>query len=97
MALVGATHRALAIPRTHRVRMLASGTVATQIAGSIGAALVGATLSRWSVSVVYASSGILMAISVLGFLLVPRFKEFLELDHERVQNWYVKEYPQVFV
>jgi hypothetical protein len=97
MALVGATHRALAIPRTHRVRMLASGTVATQIAGSIGAALVGATLSRWSVSIVYASFGILMASSVLGFLLVPRFKEFLELDHDRVQNWYVNEYPHVFV
>jgi hypothetical protein len=38
-----------------------------------------------------------MAISVLGFLLVPRFKEFLELDHERVQNWYINEYPHVFV
>jgi len=97
MALVGATHRALAIPRTHRVRMLASGTVSTQIAGSIGAALVGATLSRWNVSIVYASFGFLMAISVLGFLLVPRFKEFLELDHERVQNWYINEYPHVFV
>ena len=97
MALVGATHRALAIPKSHRVRMLASGTVSTQIAGTIGAALVGVSLERWAVPMVYTGFGVLMAIFVLGFVLVPRFREFLELDHDRIQDWYVREYPQVFV
>lgn len=96
MALVGATHRALAIPKSHRVRVLAAGSVTTQIAGATGAAIVGGALEHWDVSVVYAGFGILMAISVLGFCLVPRFKEFLELDHEEIVDWYPRQYPHVF-
>lgn len=96
MALVGATHRTLAIPRSHRVRMLAAGSVTTQIAGAAGPAIVGVALGHWSVSVVYAGFGILMAISVLGFCLVPRFKEFLDLDHEEIVDWYPRQYPHVF-
>jgi MFS family permease len=97
MALVGATHRALAIPKSYRVRMLASGSVSTQVAGAIGPALVGVALARWSVPVVYATFGALMASSVLGFLLVPRFKEFLTLEHEHIEDWYALQYPHVFV
>lgn len=40
MSLVGATHRALAIPREYRVRMFAAGAMATQVAGALGPALV---------------------------------------------------------
>ncbi len=97
MALVGAAHRALAIPKSYRVRMLASATVTTQVAGAIGPALVGVALAHWSVPVVYATFGVSMALSVLGFLLVPRFKEFLALDHEHIEDWYAREYPHVFV
>jgi len=96
MALVGATHRALAIPQSHRVRMLASGTVSTQVAGAIGPALVGLALAHQPVAVVYAGFGVLMALSVLGLLLVPRFREFLELGHADIEDWYVREYPHVF-
>jgi MFS family permease len=96
MGLVGATHRALAIPKSHRVRLLAAGNVSTQIAGAIGPAIVGIALAHWSVSAVYAGTGILMAISVLGFCLVPRFKEFLELGHEHVEDWYRLQYPHIF-
>lgn len=97
MALVGATHRALAIPRSYRVRMLASGSVSTQVAGAIGPALVGVALAHWSVPVVYASFGALMAASVLGLLLVPRYKEFLSLEHEHIEDWYARQYPHIFV
>jgi MFS family permease len=96
MGLVGATHRALAIPQTHRVRMFAASSMATQIAGAIGPALVGMALLHWSVDVVYSAFGILMAISVLGFLKVPRLKEFLNLGHEQVVDWYQHQYPGVF-
>ena len=96
MSMVGATHRALAIPQSHRVRMNAAGSMTTQIAGAVGPALVGAALVHWSVSVVYAGFGILMAMSVLGFVLVPRFKEFLELDHEHAVDWYSRQYPHLF-
>ncbi len=96
LALVGATHRALAIPRAFRVRMLASTTMTTQIAGALGPAIVGLALVHWSVSVVYASFGVLMGISVLGFLFVPRLKEFFSHSHDEIVDWYSREYPEVF-
>ncbi|CAM4000938.1 MFS transporter [Roseateles saccharophilus] len=96
MALVGATHRALAIPRSHRVRMLAAGAVSTQVAGAAGPALVGIALAHWAVPAVYAGCGLLMAVSVLGLCRVPRLREFLELDHAHVVDWYPRQYPRVF-
>ena len=96
MGLVGATHRALAIPQTHRVRIFAASSMATQVAGAIGPALVGMALARWSVDAVYTAFGLLMAISVLGFLWVPRLKEFLSLEHEQVVDWYLHQYPKEF-
>lgn len=96
MGLVGATHRALAIPQTHRVRIFAASSMATQVAGAIGPALVGVALTRWSVDAVYTAFGLLMATSVLGFLWVPRLKEFLSLGHEQVVDWYLHQYPKVF-
>lgn len=96
MALVGATHRALAIPRGYRVRMFAAASMTTQIAGAIGPALVGMALGSWSVGVVYTAWGLLMATSVLGLLLVPRLEEFLSLGHGQVADWYQHQYPAVF-
>lgn len=96
MGLVGATHRALAIPQSHRVRIFAASSMATTVAGAIGPALVGMALARWSVDAVYTAFGLLMAISVLGFLWVPHLKEFLSLEHEQVVDWYLHQYPKEF-
>lgn len=96
MSLVGATHRALAIPRDYRVRLIAAGSMTTQVAGALGPALVGLALARWNVSAVYTAWGLLMAVSVLGFLRVPRFREFLSLGHADVADWYRRQYPAVF-
>lgn len=96
MGLVGATHRALAIPREYRVRMFAAASMSTQVAGAIGPALVGMALARYSVTAVYAAWGLLMATCVLGFLVVPRLREFLSLGHEEVVDWYRRQYPLVF-
>jgi MFS family permease len=96
MSLVGATHRALALPRDYRVRLIAAGSMTTQVAGALGPALVGMALARWHVSAVYTAWGLLMAVSVLGFLLVPRFREFLTLGHDDVADWYRREYPAAF-
>lgn len=96
MALVGATHRALAIPQNYRVRIFAASSMSTQVAGAIGPALVGIALTRWSVNAVYTAFGLLMATSVLGFLWVPRLKEFFSLGHEAAADWYAHQYPQIF-
>ena len=96
LALVGATHRALAIPQHYRVRIFAASSMSTQIAGAIGPALVGMALVRWNVNAVYMAFGLLMSTSVLGFLWVPRLREFLTLNHTDVVNWYGRQYPQVF-
>jgi MFS family permease len=96
MSLVGATHRALAIPRDYRVRLIAASAMSTQVAGAIGPALVGMALASYSVTAVYMTWGLLMATCVLGFLLVPRFKEFLTLDHQGATDWYRRQYPTAF-
>jgi hypothetical protein len=49
------------------------------------------------VDAVYTAFGLLMATSVLGFLWVPRLKEFLSLGHEHVVDWYLHQYPKVFM
>lgn len=96
MGLVGATHRALAVPRAYRVRMFAAGSMATQLAGAIGPALVGMALASYSVKWVYTAWGLLMATCVLGLLAVPRLKEFLTLGHDEIADWYRLQYPTVF-
>ena len=96
LALVGATHRSLAIPQAFRVRMLAATTMTMQIAGALGPAIVALLLVHWSVKVVYASFGVLMGVSVLGFLFVPRLKEFLSHNHDEIVDWYSRQYPEVF-
>lgn len=96
MSLVGATHRALALPRDYRVRLIAAGSMTTQIAGVLGPALVGMALASHGVTAVYTAWGLLMAASVLGFLRVPRFREFLTLSHDEVDDWYRRQYPRVF-
>ncbi|UTH75615.1 MFS transporter [Chromobacterium sp. IIBBL 290-4] len=96
MSLVGATHRSLALPKDYRVRLYAVSALCTQTAGAIGPALVGAALLHWSVGAVYGAAGLLMMASVPGMLWVPRFREFLTLNHEQATDWYRREYPQVF-
>jgi hypothetical protein len=53
-------------------------------------------LVRYSVTWVYTAWGLLMATCVLGFLAVPRLKEFLTLDHAAIGDWYRLQYPAVF-
>jgi len=96
MSLVGATHRALAVPQAYRVRMFAASSMSTQVAGALGPALVGVALAHHGVSAVYTVWGLLMAACVLGFLAVPRLKEFLTLDHAQATDWYRRQYPSVF-
>lgn len=96
LGLIGATHRALAVPQAFRTRMYAATQMSTQFASVLGPALVGLALTRWSVDAVYTAAGLLMATSVLGFVLVPRFKEFLSTEHRQVVDWYALQYPEVF-
>jgi MFS family permease len=96
MGLVGATHRALAMPQAYRVRLSAAGAMSTQVAGALGPALVGLALAHHGVSSVYTAWGLLMATCVLGLLAVPRLREFLTLEHDEVVDWYRREYPAIF-
>ncbi|QEL57342.1 MFS transporter [Chromobacterium paludis] len=96
MSLVGATHRSLGLPLDYRVRLSAVSSMSTQLAGAIGPALIGVALSRCSVATVYGAAGLLMMLSCLGYLWVPRFSEFLSLEHGQAADWYRREYPQVF-
>ena len=94
--LVGKTHRMLARPLAFRARMSAAAIMTVQLSQTLGPALAGLALVHWSVRTVYLVFGLLTAASSLGFFLVPGFRAFMALDHDEVDNWYGKRYPQVF-
>jgi MFS family permease len=96
MGLVGAMHRTLAIPKAFRVRILSASTMSTQLAGALGPAMVGVALVHWNVDGVYTSFGLVMATLALGFVFVPRAREFFNLSHDEVKDWYLHQYPNVF-
>jgi MFS family permease len=94
--LVGKTHRMLARPLAYRARMSAASIMTVQLSQTLGPAIAGVALLHWSVRTVYVVFGLLSASSALGFFLVPGFRAFMALDHDAVDNWYGKNYPQVF-
>jgi MFS family permease len=96
MALVGATHRSLAIPQNFRVRILAASMMTTQIAGILGPMIAGAALTRWAVGDVYACFGLATCLLAFGFVLIPRSREFFALGHDQVRDWFRHEYPDAF-
>ena len=94
--LVGKTHRMLARPLAFRARMTAASIMTTQLSQTVGPAVAGVALASASVRGVYLMFGLLSAASALGLFLIPGFREFMALDHDEVDNWYGRRYPQVF-
>lgn len=94
--LVGKTHRMLARPLAYRARMSAAAIMTVQISQSLGPAIAGMALTHWSVRTVYAMFGLACAASALGFFLIPGFRAFMALEHDEVDNFYARAYPQVF-
>ena len=94
--LVGKTHRMLARPLAYRARMSAAAIMTVQVSQTLGPAIAGLALTHWSVDVVYGVFGLLSATSALGFFLIPGFRAFMALEHDEVDDWYGRTYPQVF-
>ena len=94
--LVGKTHRMLARPLAFRARMTAASIMTTQLSQTVGPAVAGLALVHTSVRGVYLLFGLLSAASALGLFLIPGFRAFMALDHDAVDNWYGRTYPQVF-
>jgi MFS family permease len=96
MVLVGMTHRMLARPQAFRARMVAGVVTATNIAGTIGPALAGAALLRAEVGPVFVAFGLIGALAAAGLAIVPGFRAFMALDHEAVDNFYGRTWPDAF-
>ncbi len=96
MVLVGATHRALAIPKEFRLRISSVNKMSSQVASAIGPALAGIALLHWQLPTVYTAFSLIAAVLACCFVFIPRSKEFFELNHEQVNDWYQKEYPSGF-
>jgi MFS family permease len=94
--LVGKTHRMLARPLAFRARMTAASIMTTQLSQTVGPAVAGLALAHTGVRGVYLMFGLLSAASALGLFLIPGFRAFMALDHDAVDNWYGRRYPQVF-
>ena len=96
MTFVGRTHRMLARPIAFRARMSSAAIMTTQVSQTLGPAIAGAALAHWSVGAVYCGFGLAGVVAALGFFLIPGFRAFMALDHDEVDNWYARTYPQVF-
>ncbi|HEF5873695.1 TPA: MFS transporter [Burkholderia cenocepacia] len=96
MVLVGSTHRTLAIPKEFRVRMTSVNAMSTQVASALGPLLAGIALAHWPLPAVYSGFCLLASLMAVGFVLIPRSREFFELDHDQVVDWYRREYPEGF-
>ena len=94
--LVGKTHRMLARPLAYRARMSAAAIMTVQVSQTLGPAIAGMALTHWSVRTVYMVFGLLSAASALGFFLIPGFRAFMALEHDEVDDFYGKTFPQVF-
>jgi len=94
--LVGKTHRMLARPLAYRARMSAAAIMTVQVSQALGPAIAGMALTHWSVRTVYVMFGLLSAASALGFFLIPGFRAFMALEHDEVDNFYARAFPQAF-
>ncbi|MFM0639046.1 MFS transporter [Paraburkholderia metrosideri] len=96
MVLVGSTHRTLAIPKEFRVRMSSVSNMSTQVASALGPAIAGIALTHWPLPRVYTAFCLLASLMAIGFVLIPRSREFFGLPHDQVVDWYKREYPDGF-
>ncbi|HEY9026207.1 MAG TPA: MFS transporter [Burkholderiaceae bacterium] len=96
ITLVGKTHRMLARPLAFRARMSSAAIMTTQVSQTLGPAIAGVALAHASVRAVYLAFGLGSVVSALGFFLIPGFRAFMALEHDEVDNWYGRTYPQVF-
>lgn len=96
MVLVGMTHRMLARPLAYRARMVASAVATTNIASVIGPALAGVALLHVEVATVFVAFGVAGGLCAAGLWFVPGFRDFMALDHEQVDGFYAKRFPQAF-
>jgi predicted MFS family arabinose efflux permease len=94
--LVGKTQRMLARPLAFRARMSAAAIMTVQLSPTLGPAIAGLALTHWTVRTIYMVSGLLSAVSALGFFLIPAFRAFMALGHDEVDDWYGRTYPHVF-
>ena len=94
--LVGKTHRMLARPLAFRARMSSAAIMTTQVSQTLGPAIAGVALAHASVRAVYVAFGLGSIVSALGFFLIPGFRAFMALEHDEVDNWYGRTYPQAF-
>jgi hypothetical protein len=52
--------------------------------------------SKSSQGAVHIACGVFAGAAALMLTRVPRFKEFMSLDHAQVADWYAREYPHAF-
>jgi hypothetical protein len=76
--------------------MSAAAIMTVQISQTLGPAIAGIALAHWSVRTVYVVFGLSSAASALGFFLIPGFRAFMALEHDEVDDFYARTYPQVF-
>ncbi|POZ59990.1 MFS transporter [Chromobacterium alticapitis] len=94
--LIGQTHRTLAVPEPYRARVSAINVLVAKLGGMLGPALAGILLTRWSLDAVYLFFALFHLLTVPPMLLLPGVNRFLNLSHEEVKDWYLKQHPEAF-
>ncbi|VEB40146.1 Major Facilitator Superfamily [Chromobacterium violaceum] len=94
--LVGQTHRTLAVPEAYRARVSAINVLVAKLGGMLGPALAGILLASWSLDGVYLFFAVFHLLTVPPMLLLPGVNRFLNLSHEEVKDWYLRQHPEAF-
>ncbi|KUM02325.1 hypothetical protein AWB61_17255 [Chromobacterium sp. F49] len=94
--LIGQTHRTLAVPEPYRARVSAINVLVAKLGGMLGPALAGILLARWSLDEVYLFFALFHLLTVPPMLLLPGVNRFLNLSHDEVKDWYLKQHPEAF-
>ncbi|OWY37995.1 hypothetical protein CEK28_13755 [Xenophilus sp. AP218F] len=95
-SLIGQTHRTLAVPEPYRARVSAINVLVAKLGGMLGPALAGILLQRWSQDAVYLFFAVFHLLTVPPMLRLPGVDRFLNLDHEEVKDWYLRQHPEAF-
>jgi len=95
-ATVGATHRLLATPQDFRVRLSATSVMVTMMAGAISPSMAGISANYFGPASTYTLYGAMIILLSSLYYLIPRCREFFNLDHNSVKDWYLREYPEAF-
>lgn len=94
--LVGQTHRTLAAPVSFRGRFAAVNLMTLHLAGIVGPLIAVNAVDATGIVRTHVMFGLGVLCVAFSYLLIPGLKQFLDMSHVEVVDWYRRSQPQAF-